>query len=515
MEKTFKFRYVNEIVGGFVFLALVLMLAGIFMAGHSQGWFEKKAVLRTAFNTDDGAFGLREGDEVRIRDTLAGNVGPIIPLHDGTIQTTYMIKYQFLSHLKQGSVAKIRKKFALAGDSIVEIQVGKGELMKDGDFIESRKDEELMDKANKALTEIQNVVMPIMKEMTQVLANLNKITGDIEKGEGVAGSLLKDQELAKEMKKVVVNVNNVILDTRTAVKETKRLIKGVQKHWLWRKYMTKDKPPEILVPVGSVRDGLDDEMQGFKAELAEARTANDGEAIARSSYNLAVCMIEKGDVKAVMPLIHESRDELKSMKKDVLCTYVLEAQAMRKDGKLKDALALAEEARKLINRSTEYGVALQCHAITADLLRENGNIAGARQEMKKVDSLAGKVESPVMKSIAAGGAARLYLSEDKPSDAAGNFDREADFLREAGLYGKMAESLEMAGKSYGLAKNYVLSADRYFRAGRSLFSAGEIEMAKNDIKQASEMASSGNDRTLQERISEFLNEMKDFRVEAD
>jgi len=515
MERAFKFKYVNEIVGGFVFLALVIMLAGIFVAGRAQGWFEKKAVLRTIFDTDDGAFGLREGDEVRIRDTAAGNVGRIVPMQDGTMQTTYMIKDQFLMHLRKGSVAKIRKKFALAGDSIVEIQLGKGEPLKDGDFIESKKDEELMDKANKALTEIQNVVMPIMKEMTQVLANLNKITGDIEKGEGVAGSLLKDQELAKEVKKVVGNMNAVMLDARVAVKETKKLIKGVQKHWLWRKYMTKDTPPEILVPIGSIKDGLDEDIRGFKTELTEARTANDSESIARSAYNLAVCMLEEGNIQAVIPLIHESRAELKAMEKDTLCTYVLEAQAMRKNGKPREALTLAEEAGKMLSRSTEYGVALQCHVVMVDLLRENGNIAEARKAMKKVDSLKDRVESSVIKSVAAGGGARLCLAEDKPADAAGKFDCESDFLRDAGLYGKMAESLELAGKSYGLAKNYPLAADRYFRAGRSFFSAGDTEVAQKDMKQASEMAQFAGDIVLDERIKEFLKEMQDIQVDIN
>ena len=39
MTQKFKFRYVNEIVGGFVLLVFLLLLVGVLLAGHAQHWF--------------------------------------------------------------------------------------------------------------------------------------------------------------------------------------------------------------------------------------------------------------------------------------------------------------------------------------------------------------------------------------------------------------------------------------------------------------------------------------------
>lgn len=39
MQQRFHFRYANELVGAFVLLALLLLVAGIFFTARSQGWF--------------------------------------------------------------------------------------------------------------------------------------------------------------------------------------------------------------------------------------------------------------------------------------------------------------------------------------------------------------------------------------------------------------------------------------------------------------------------------------------
>ena len=36
MAKKFKFRYVNEIAGGFVILVAALLIVGVVVAGHAQ-----------------------------------------------------------------------------------------------------------------------------------------------------------------------------------------------------------------------------------------------------------------------------------------------------------------------------------------------------------------------------------------------------------------------------------------------------------------------------------------------
>lgn len=516
-EKPFKFRYTNEIVGSFVLVSLILMIAGIFIAGRAQGWFERKATLHTIFNTEKGAFGLREGDEVLVRDTVAGNLGKIVPMADGTIQTTFNMKYQFLANLKKDSVAKVRKKFGFAGDSVVDILPGKtGKPLKDGDFIECQKDEELMETAKKALTDAQDVVMPIMKEFKDVLANINKIaTEDIRNGHGLVGTILKDEKLANDVKKVVGNVNALLLDTRDTVSETRKLIRGVQKHWLWRRYMDKDKDPEFLLHAGLVSPDIDPETRYFKSELETARAANDPVSMSMNAYNLAVCELEKGNVQEALPLVQEARAELVTARKDTLCTFVLEAQILKKAGRIKEALAVAKTAETMMNRSTDRAIELQSRVVTAELMKDDGDIAGARSASKKILSLADKLDSPVVKSMAAGFMAGLLIAEDKPAEAAARYDMEADLLKTAGLYEKMAQSLAQSGKAYALAGDHSAAADRYFRSGRSLFSSGITVQADENLKKAADMAKMANDPAISSRILAFKTEMEKAAAVAE
>ena len=56
MSKPFKFRYASEIAGTFVALAVLLLVAGVFVAGKTQGWMEGTFTLKTTFETDEGSF---------------------------------------------------------------------------------------------------------------------------------------------------------------------------------------------------------------------------------------------------------------------------------------------------------------------------------------------------------------------------------------------------------------------------------------------------------------------------
>ncbi|HRX55924.1 MAG TPA: hypothetical protein P5016_15535, partial [Verrucomicrobiales bacterium] len=65
MEKPFRFRYVNEIAGTFVLIAVTLMLVGVLISGRIQGWFLPARIYRAVL-PDQGTMGIKPGSEVRI-----------------------------------------------------------------------------------------------------------------------------------------------------------------------------------------------------------------------------------------------------------------------------------------------------------------------------------------------------------------------------------------------------------------------------------------------------------------
>ena len=314
MNRTNRFRYASEIAGGFVLLGVALLVTGIYLAGHSKGWFQKKYVLNAAFNTGDGTFGLQEGAEVRILGTLAGRVGEIVPNKSGGMETAFELQGKFAPFVHSDSLAKVEKKYEVAGDAYVEITLGTGTnaLLPSGSYITVVRDEELIQAARQMVDDFRAAAVPLLDEVKAILGHVNGVTGQLEKHEGTIGKLIGDPEWAKQvdgiikdlrqttaqlpavaerldviMKDVqklgqtlnvtadklpaigqqageamqnvsvvtggltgqVANVQAVLLQAESALRETQRLVEGLQKHWLVRSYINQDGTTPMLTPL--------------------------------------------------------------------------------------------------------------------------------------------------------------------------------------------------------------------------------------------------------------------------
>ncbi len=208
MNRAYKFRYANEIAGGFVLLGVSLLIVGIYLAGHAQGWFQKNLELKTRFTTEDGTFGLQEGAEVRILGALAGRVGEIIPSDDGGMETVFVIKSRFGRFVRQDSVAKVKKKFEVAGDAYVEITLGNSArpMLKSDDFIPCEQDVELIQAARKMVDEFRAAAVPMLDEFRAILSHVNGISGQLERREGAAGKFIGDPALAASIEGVITDI---------------------------------------------------------------------------------------------------------------------------------------------------------------------------------------------------------------------------------------------------------------------------------------------------------------------
>lgn len=208
MSQSFRFRYANEIAGGFVLLGIVLLIAGIYTAGHAQGWFQKKLMLKTKFAADKGTYGLQEGAEVRILSTLAGRVGEILPSEDGGMETTLILQGKFSKFVRVNSIAKVRKKFEVAGDAFVDITLGTTTqpFMKSGEYIKCEQDVELIEAAKKMVDDFRRAAVPMLDEFSMILSNVSSVTRQIEQKEGTAGKLIGDPEWAKQVDGIVRDI---------------------------------------------------------------------------------------------------------------------------------------------------------------------------------------------------------------------------------------------------------------------------------------------------------------------
>lgn len=317
MSKPFKFRYVNEIVGLFVLLVIAFVVAGIYVTGRAQGWFEPTYEIRGEFGMD-GSMGLRRGSEIRVLDTPAGTVLDIEPREDGVMEGIFRVRGRFFQYVREDSTGVVRRTFGVAGDSFLDITRGFGEpLPAENAYIPVVQDTELLDLAESLLEEVRATTVPAIEQLQrlleeytslaedlrapdgdvqQLLGTLNQIGQNLEAGEGAAGRLLSDPDTAAQLDEMIADVhrairevNHILADvseatkplpqmtyrlageledvpglvyqTQATLQEAEVLLEGLQRHWLLRRYMdVPDRPeaerlsPSVIVGAGGRYD---------------------------------------------------------------------------------------------------------------------------------------------------------------------------------------------------------------------------------------------------------------------
>jgi phospholipid/cholesterol/gamma-HCH transport system substrate-binding protein len=294
MNKPFKFRYVNEIVGVFVLVVVAALIVGIILAGRAQEWFVPVHHLVLDF-PEEGSLGLQKGAEVQILGTPVGVVQKIRVRDDGRMTGRISVKGDFIRFLRTDSRAVVKKKFGIAGDAFVELTQGRG-AERDLDLpLLASKDTELTEIAQDILKRLQETTVPAIEEYTalaadlrstngplmKLLAHLEQITAGLERGEGSAGQLLRDPTLANEVQRILTQVNEalaevktiladvknttaqlppaaatvgrevedlpgMVLQTQETLREAERLIEGIQQHWLIRRHVPPTPGTELI-----------------------------------------------------------------------------------------------------------------------------------------------------------------------------------------------------------------------------------------------------------------------------
>jgi len=231
MNRPFKFRYASEIAGGFVLLGVVLLVVGFYVAGRAQGWFETNLELYTSFTTDEGTYGLQEGAEIRILGTLAGRLTEIRPGGHGGMEAKLVIKGRFRDFVRKDSIGKVRKKFAVAGDSYIDLTLGTAGagLMRPGDSIQCIQDVEIIETAKRVLDDLREELLPLLEEFRQILSNVRGVTAELQKGEGTVGRLINDKELGQGVSETLRDLRRMAADLPAVVAKADATVENARK----------------------------------------------------------------------------------------------------------------------------------------------------------------------------------------------------------------------------------------------------------------------------------------------
>lgn len=319
MAKRFKFRHVNTLSGTFVLAVVALVVIGVLLSARSQRWFSRTYTFDVLL-PEKGSFGLRPGSEIFILGVSAGSIYGIDVGDDGRIRAHAEVRRDFQRFLRTDSVATINKGFGFTGDSSMEISRGvRGPLPTNEPTIPCRSTEELSTILEEAITELRAEVTPVVnkagatldtwaelagelkqtqRQLNQLVTRLDGLAAGLEEGKGTAGEILTDTTLMDDTRSLLANANatlgqlqgtitnvdvvvqdlhtsaaplpqvtgalaaeakdlpGLVRQTQQSMRELERLIEGLQRTWLVRKYINKTNPPPVqplLSPQNSLK----------------------------------------------------------------------------------------------------------------------------------------------------------------------------------------------------------------------------------------------------------------------
>jgi len=243
---SFKFRNLEKIVGVFLTIVILVVIAVVILIGREQRWFEKHYQFTTKFLRGEG---LSPGMQVTIKGIQVGSVKSIFLNEDNWIEVTFSVFEEYAERIRKDSVVRLRA--PLIGSKSLEIIPGDRNqpVLASGSYIWSMDTEEgarLLEKKAKqekpdeitrilqnveqltfnlsdaqgsletTLAKIQSFFDMLTSQdgnLNQTLQNLQQITRTIEDKEGSIGKLMSDNyELYNNITLILENLNTVIKD---------------------------------------------------------------------------------------------------------------------------------------------------------------------------------------------------------------------------------------------------------------------------------------------------------------
>jgi len=201
----------NIKLGIFVIIGSLLVVLAVYFIGSKKDLFQNTSKISSVFKNVSG---LQIGNNVRLSGVNVGTVRGIKILTDTAIVVDMFIDDNTVHLIKKNSIATITSD-GLVGSMIVDIRPGKEpsyEIVKPGDTIRSI--------SKISTTEMLSTLRITNNNAALLTEDLLKITNAINNGEGLIGVLLKDNELAVNIKQTFSNLDQT---SKTANRSINRL----------------------------------------------------------------------------------------------------------------------------------------------------------------------------------------------------------------------------------------------------------------------------------------------------
>lgn len=191
------------IVGIFIFIGLVIFIAGVLTLGGKQKRFVSSITLTAVFNNVNG---IQAGNNVFFSGVKIGTVSKINFTGNAQVEVTMHIEEASQKYLHKNSLAKLSSEDFI-GNKMIEILGGTAEapIVEDGDRLQIA--------AALAPEDIMKTLQENNKNILAITTDFKQVSNGMLKGNGALGALLTDSLMANRLRQMTVNLENASATT--------------------------------------------------------------------------------------------------------------------------------------------------------------------------------------------------------------------------------------------------------------------------------------------------------------
>jgi len=220
-------RYMDEWVGLFVLLSVVVFFGVALQAGVLRDWFKPVATLRILL-PEAGVAGLSVGADVEVLGTRAGTITRIVIDPSQQMHAEAEIDEQAIAFIRRDSQAVIRRRFSVAGAAYVDITRGNGpELDWTYAVIQAETERAPTETVGALIDEVRAKIFPVLDDAGRAMEALAVTMTRIERGEGNIGRLLSDETLVRSIEATAADAQAAVSDVRRLVVQLETAASGL------------------------------------------------------------------------------------------------------------------------------------------------------------------------------------------------------------------------------------------------------------------------------------------------
>ena len=193
----------SVIVGIFIFIGILIFIAGVLTLGGKQKRFVSSITLKAVFNNVNG---ITAGNNVFFSGVKVGTVSKVAFFGNAQVEVTLHIEEKVQQYIHKNSMAKLSSE-GFIGNKMIEIISGTGNtpIVEDGDRLEVA--------AAVSPDEIMKTLQANNKNILAITSDFKQVSAEAINGKGALAAVLTDSVMANRLRQMTVNLESASATT--------------------------------------------------------------------------------------------------------------------------------------------------------------------------------------------------------------------------------------------------------------------------------------------------------------